>query len=471
MPAFSHHLAHHPDITFAARVLSYLTEGARIGYTGPRAPRCKPNWPSFYDHIDAARDCIDRDVAHGAKAGPYAHPPFATFVGSPMGAFLKRHSNKLRVIHDLSYPAGSSVNDFIEPADYTVQYGSFDSFVERLSLLGPGALMAKLDLENAYRQVLVHPDDWDLLGSSITVKGETHYYVDTTLPFGLRSAPLIFNEVADALAFIMRRLGITFVDHYLDDFFTLGPPDSPVCADNRQVMLDACRITGFPVSPSPGKVTEPAPVMELLGLIIDTVCGEIRISAQRLKDTLQELSEFSLPRSVKKRRLLSLIGKLAFISKVVRSGRTFTRRLIEAARSTRHLHHHVYLTAACREDIVWWRTYLPSWNGVSFFMDSTWTSSPDLRLASDASNLGLGITFQEDWCCIPFDAPPWDTARNLDIAWRELLAVVVALATFGPRLAGKRVLLDCDNQAIVSAINEGTIRSPSIMCLVRALFF
>ena len=46
------------------------------------------------------------------------------------------------------------------------------------------------------------------------------------LPFGLRSAPKIFNAVADALNWCLQRAGICFLQHYLDDFIIVAPPNS-----------------------------------------------------------------------------------------------------------------------------------------------------------------------------------------------------------------------------------------------------
>ncbi len=40
----------------------------------------------------------------------------------------------------------------------------------------------------------------------------------------LRSAPIIFTALADALQWIMARKGVHPIAHYLDDFITLGPP-------------------------------------------------------------------------------------------------------------------------------------------------------------------------------------------------------------------------------------------------------
>ena len=61
--------------------------------------------------------------------------------------------------------------------------------------LGRGALLAKTDIKAAYRLILVHPMDRVWLG----MKWEDLVYVDGMLAFGLRSAPKLFNAVADAL--------------------------------------------------------------------------------------------------------------------------------------------------------------------------------------------------------------------------------------------------------------------------------
>ena len=42
--------------------------------------------------------------------------------------------------------------------------------------------------------------------------------MDGMLPFGLSSAPKIFNSVADALEWCVSREGVEFIFHYLDDF-------------------------------------------------------------------------------------------------------------------------------------------------------------------------------------------------------------------------------------------------------------
>ena len=66
------------------------------------------------------------------------------------------------------------------------------SAVKRVVELGRGAMMAKVDIQHAYKNVPVHPEDRHMLG----VRWKGKVFVDKTLPFGLRSAPKL---LADAL--------------------------------------------------------------------------------------------------------------------------------------------------------------------------------------------------------------------------------------------------------------------------------
>ena len=82
------------------------------------------------------------------------------------------------------------------------------------------------------------PNKWCLIVdlSHPSGKWENLLYVDTCLPFGLRSAPKLLNILADLLSWILELMGVSQVMHYLNDFLTLGAPDSPSCLHNLQVI-------------------------------------------------------------------------------------------------------------------------------------------------------------------------------------------------------------------------------------------
>ena len=64
-----------------------------------------------------------------------------------------------------------------------------------------------------------------------------------------------------------------------------------------------------------------------------------------------------------------------------------------------------------------------------------------------------------------------DTARHHHIAFKELFAILLACATWGRRWHGARVLCWRDNQAAVGAVTSRSCRDPTLMHLLRCLFF
>ena len=119
---------------------------------------------------------------------------------------------------DLSHPKGTSVNDGVEPDMCSLPYASVDDASAMIVRLDQGVKLAKLDIVSAYRIVLIHPEDRPLL----RMMGRGSVYVDTALPFGLRSAPKVFTALADALELIFWRNEGCGSIHYLGDFFLWG---------------------------------------------------------------------------------------------------------------------------------------------------------------------------------------------------------------------------------------------------------
>ena len=143
---------------------------------------------------------LANEVSMGRVAGPFSAPPFPNLHVSSFGVIPKRgQPGRWHLIMDLSLPGGASVNDGIDPDKFTLHYITLDQVIRLVSKLGPGALMAKFDVEAANRNVPVHPSHRILLG----MKWRDQFYVDLVLPFGLRSAPFIFNYIADIVEWIL----------------------------------------------------------------------------------------------------------------------------------------------------------------------------------------------------------------------------------------------------------------------------
>ena len=157
------------------------------------------------------------------------------------GVIPKPHQpGKWRLVVDLSDPSGGSINNGVDPILYSLSYKIVDDAVRVILHKGRGTLLAKLDLESAYRILPVHLDDRSLLG----MEWKDQIYVDVALPFGLRSAPKIFNALDDGLMWIMKQSGIRELIHYLDDYLFFGDPGSQECAEALSLALQLCRCLG-----------------------------------------------------------------------------------------------------------------------------------------------------------------------------------------------------------------------------------
>jgi hypothetical protein len=412
---------------------------------------------------------IRDDIQRGRVIGPFSEPPTSGFVANPMGAFCKRSSDKIRVIHDLSWPPGHSINDYISNEYSALHYIKFDEIVTAVKTHGKGAIMSKIDLCSAFKHILVKQDQWELLGFKFDNKDncgnlKTNFYMSSVMVFGLRSAPKLYDKYAQGLEYIMLKHGVSYVCHYLDDSFTVAS-DMKTCSNNLHIMLNTCHELGFEIQPT--KIVKPSTCVEMLGIIIDSDLMQLRVSEDRLHTIKKEILSWFCKKTCTKRQLLSLIGKLEFICKVVRHGRTFLRRLIEVSKKVKQLHHKLRLNRMIQNDLKWWIYFMPYFHGVSMFYEEEWIASEKLNLWTDASDFGVGCIFGNQYICEKFDK----YCISMPIAWRELYAIVLASATWGYKLSGKRVIFNCDNEAIVHCIINGFSKNVDIMTLLRRLFF
>ena len=456
-------LGGHPDGAFARYVLEGIEKGFRIGYDYSTPLRASArNMQSARLHPGVITEYLSAELAEGRVLGPF-HPGSVPGLHlNRMGVVPKGHTpGRWRLITDLSHPEGGSVNDGI-PAEWcSLKYTSVEAVAAAAQRLGTGALLAKLDIKAAYRLVPVHPDDRRLLG----VEWDGSYYVDGALPFGLCSAPKIFTAVADALQWAMLRSGVAAVEHYLDDFITMGPPGSQECRENLDRILAVCAELGVPLALE--KLEGPTPRLTFLGIEMDTEAGVLRLPAEKLSRLKGLLAQWSRRRSCRRQQLESLVGTLQHAARVVKPGRTFLRRMIDLLRTpgATKPHHHIRLNREFRADLQWWRTFAVHWNGVAMF---PCVITPTSAATSDASGAwGCGAWSGSSWFQLEWP----QGAQNHHISFKELFAGLVAAAVWGSRWRGTRVMWLCDNQAAVYAISKRSCRDAGMMHLVRCLFF
>ena len=116
-------LCAHPDRQKVDYVLNGIHSGFRLGF---HHDSCKltasTNCPSAQQHPSVIDDFLKKEVTLGCVFGPTNSPPIFNFHISRFGVIPKKGGLGLRLILDLSYPFGQSVNDGIKKDEFALTY-------------------------------------------------------------------------------------------------------------------------------------------------------------------------------------------------------------------------------------------------------------------------------------------------------------------------------------------------------------
>jgi hypothetical protein len=437
-----HELKNHPDVLFVSNLVQGFRDGFSIGFEGPRMPRFSHNLKSAVEHPHLVTKNLLKEVILGRTAGPFLSPPFLNFQIYPIGVVPKKHSSDWRTIFHLSHPksAGTSVNAHISKENYSLQYVKIDDAINLIIQLGKGSFMAKTDICSAFRNVPVRPNDWELLG----MHWKGLYFFDQVLPFGLRSAPYIFNQLSDAIEWIAKNnYTIKHILHILDDFFLIERPPRSNCMTSLCKLLTVLTNLNVPIA---HEKTYPASTeLEFLGVLLNSQKMIASLPSDKLERAKQDLLNWLAKKSCTLRELQSLIGTLQFACRVVVPGRAFLQRMINLTRGVVEPHHHIKLNSSFRKDVAMWLVFLEQWNGTNIFLDIAPTNSPEFEFSTDASGaLGYGAFFNNFWFQGKWSSQFHAHIEQQSIAWKELFPVYLACSVWGNLWSGKRILLWCD---------------------------
>ena len=326
---------------------------------------------------------------------------------------------------------------------------------------GRDAILLKEDLADAFRHVPVAICDRWLLG----FQWLEIFYMEAFLPFGLRTAPFIFDLFARALHWILARvLGWSIVLHYLDDFFTIFPSGTdpePRMAEWRAL----CLLLGIQTN---AKKEEWGTSLEFLDILLDSIKMEARLPEAKLTRAKELVATALKSQHLLRHDLEVLVSFLAFCAKVVVPGRSFLTSLHRALGRTTH---YCNIDKAMREDLLWWHEYLPQWNGVKIIRSTAFRSTSHLWI--DASgNWGT----ESYWLASPTDPPHEVFSRRFstrqrqhnkhrDIQLKEMEAVLHGMRLWLDRLRGAHLTIHCDNQAVCYGLTSGAMRGKAMIPL------
>ena len=435
-----------------------FTNGFKVGFSGKTNSDIPKNLKSAMEFPDSVDKLVEKELLAGRIAGPFSKPPFKEFQCSPIGLVLKKDGVNFRLIHHLSFPEGSSINEQIDREWASVTYATIEDAVNLVSATCHQAFMAKTDVKNAFRTVPLHPSVRNLF----LFHWKDKFYVDLALPMGCSSSCFIFETLSTAVNWIAeKKLNIPMI-HILDDFF-LASVSKPIGSLQLNSFLELCLDIGLPMAPD--KTFGPDNVLSFVGFEIDTIKQEIRLPFEKIEKMREKIQEFMARDKVTLREMQSLLGLLNFACRVVLPGRPFLRRLIDLTIGIKKPKHFIRLTRQAKADLVMWQKFLSSFNGKVFFLERA-LPAHDIGLFIDASGkIGYGAVLGNAWFQGRWSG--WWLQQNITLL--ELYPIVLAIETWGEILRNKRLILHTDNLALVGVLSNQTSKEPLVMILVRRL--
>lgn len=263
---------------------------------------------------------------------------------------------------------------------------------------------------------------------------------------------------------------------FLDDTAVIGAgvtqaAADATCAQGKQRLKETMDLCGEVYAED--KDEAPGPTFSFLGVLVDSVLQEARISPERLESGLRQLRHLAQQAFVPRKELERLCGVLQFCAKCSPPARTFMQNMYTALRRRGR---YVRLNRGIRADIAWWLRFWEQCNRVSLLLDSVWEHAEELRFWTDASFTGWGAAFETPdgpqffygtWAELGLEDPE---GNGWHISELELLVVAMACDTWGQYLAGRRIITRCDNEASVHTINRGRCDDAGMMVIMRELF-
>ena len=408
----------------------------------------------FPDHV---QNYIQTEKQYEAILGPFHELPFQCHV-SPFLTRDKPNSNNRRVILDLSFPKGRSVNDGVQKDIYLntyfeLNYPSVDTVINRLRNLGTEALLYKVDISRAFRHIRIDPGDLDLLGLK-----HNQYFIDRTLPFGFRHGSVFFQRCTDAVRYIMKNtFQFPHLYNYIDDLIYTGLPQHIYRSYDTLIAL--LQELGLEISQS--KLVAPTTTAICLGIEIDNINRTLKVPTDKLLEIQQICKKFACKTRVTKNQLQSLLGSLLYITKCVKPARFFLNRMLQLLRD--HTDKSVILlNSAFHRDLNWFNTFLLQFNGVTFFD----YKPPHHTVYLDACLTGFGAVFANKVYALPIPL----AFKNYTIVHLEILNIVVAIKIWGDTWKNQVIDIQCDNMAVVEVLRSGRARDSILATCARNIW-
>jgi hypothetical protein len=165
---------------------------------------------------------LNKEIKKGRVAGQFDEIPLNNFRSSPIGLVPKKVLGDFRLIHHLSWPSGTSVNDLIDPSMCSLKYSCFDDAVTSSTI---------------WPELRTRPDDYSLVGFTFDNK----LYYDKAMSMRCSVSCSTWVKFSCFIKWLLKfssARGKTM--HYLDDYLFVGRDGTGDCLSLMDMLHNMC---------------------------------------------------------------------------------------------------------------------------------------------------------------------------------------------------------------------------------------
>lgn len=364
----------------------------------------------------AALPMVDQELDRLEEIGVISRVNFSAWA-APIVA-IKKANGTIRICGDFS----TGLNSVLEDHQYPLPLPD-DIF----STLTGGKFFSKIDLADAYLQVMVEDDSKHLL----TINTHRGLYVYNRLCFGVKAAPGIFQQAMDTML-----AGLTGVVSYLDDLIVVGKNESEH-KQNVLAVFDRIRDWGFHVRPD--KCSFFMEQVTYLGFVVD--------SNGRRPDPakIDAICRMPVPSNIATVR--SFLGMLSYYGQFIKE-----MRFLRAP-----------LDRLLTKNVVWsWSSECQhSFDRAKEILQSDlllthFDPQLEIKVAADASNYGIGAVIlhrfpdRTEKAIAHASRSLTPAEQNYSQIEKEALALIFAVKKFHRMLHGRQFILCTDHKPLLA---------------------
>ena len=495
-------------------LVQFLEFGFPLGLRDlPELVPAKANHGSAYQFYPYLDKFFASGLLKGGVTGPCGASPFSSPMVSPLMTAPKKPASR-RAVYDGTFGEHSLNN--ATPSEYYMgvrceySYPKIADFQKLVLKCGCGCYLWKRDLSRYYLQLPLDPTEYK--HTCAVWRGLLFFFV--ALMFGLRHSGLQGQKVSNAVSWIHRNKGLEYL-----------PPNSLECSrvetirENDPVVHQAIAPNLDPDRPLPyncvnysddlagceetlhkadasfkslgelfkslgleesvEKSSKPSTVMTFLGVEFNTQNLTMSVPGEKLQELRSDLQLWVRRTTATKRELQSIIGKLFWVSKMVKHSRSFISRLLQQLRDMQGTQDNrkVPLSSECRKDVIWWSMYLRTFNGVSAIVNDEDSQQPlDLLMlssfkvyAGDANLWGGGGWYEEEYWSREF--PHFLKSSAIPVHLKEFWVLLASCWIWGDAWSGSPVYLFCDNSSVVDSILYQKPRDQDLSSMLREFLY